>query len=81
MTIDDAHPDVRSPALSRRTVATSLAGLGALAALGIRPAAAETPAVRNIVLLHGLFADGSCWSEVIPLLQARASKSPRCRTP
>ena len=24
---------------------------------------------RNIVLLHGLFADGSCWSEVIPRLQ------------
>ena len=25
---------------------------------------------RNIVLLHGLFADGSCWSEVIARLQA-----------
>ena len=71
MTIDDAHPDFQPPALSRRTVATALAGLGALAALGIRPAAAETPTVRNIVLVHGLFADGSCWSEVIPLLQAK----------
>ncbi|WP_202032399.1 alpha/beta fold hydrolase [Agrobacterium vitis] len=26
---------------------------------------------RNVVLLHGLFADGSSWSEVIPLLQAQ----------
>jgi len=26
---------------------------------------------RNIVLVHGLFADGSCWSEVIPRLQAK----------
>lgn len=26
--------------------------------------------VDNIVLVHGLFADGSSWSEVIPLLQA-----------
>ncbi|MBO9713972.1 alpha/beta hydrolase [Sphingomonas sp.] len=26
---------------------------------------------RNVVLVHGLFADGSSWSEVIPLLQAR----------
>ena len=26
--------------------------------------------VRNVVLLHGLFADGSCWSEVIARLQA-----------
>ena len=25
---------------------------------------------RNVVLVHGLFADGSSWSEVIPLLQA-----------
>jgi pimeloyl-ACP methyl ester carboxylesterase len=27
------------------------------------------PAARNVVLLHGLFADGSSWSEVIPRLQ------------
>jgi pimeloyl-ACP methyl ester carboxylesterase len=26
---------------------------------------------RNVVLVHGLFADGSCWSEVIPRLQAQ----------
>jgi pimeloyl-ACP methyl ester carboxylesterase len=25
---------------------------------------------RNVVLVHGLFADGSCWFEVIPRLQA-----------
>jgi hypothetical protein len=25
---------------------------------------------RNVVLVHGLFADGSSWSEVIPRLQA-----------
>jgi pimeloyl-ACP methyl ester carboxylesterase len=25
---------------------------------------------KNVVLVHGLFADGSCWSEVIPRLQA-----------
>lgn len=28
------------------------------------------PRARNVVLVHGLFADGSCWSEVIPGLQA-----------
>jgi pimeloyl-ACP methyl ester carboxylesterase len=28
------------------------------------------PQARNVVLVHGLFADGSCWSEVIPKLQA-----------
>jgi pimeloyl-ACP methyl ester carboxylesterase len=29
------------------------------------------PRANNVVLVHGLFADGSSWSEVIPLLQAR----------
>jgi pimeloyl-ACP methyl ester carboxylesterase len=29
-----------------------------------------TPRAKNVVLVHGLFADGSCWSEVIPRLQA-----------
>lgn len=27
--------------------------------------------VKNVVLVHGLFADGSSWQKVIPLLQAR----------
>ncbi len=30
----------------------------------------QVPQARNVVLVHGLFADGSCWSEVIPRLQA-----------
>jgi hypothetical protein len=25
--------------------------------------------VKNVVLVHGAFADGSSWSKVIPLLQ------------
>ena len=29
------------------------------------------PQIRNVVLVHGLFADGSCWSEVIARLQSR----------
>src|SRR5215510_130483 len=29
------------------------------------------PKARNIVLVHGLFADGSCWSEVIARLQPK----------
>jgi pimeloyl-ACP methyl ester carboxylesterase len=31
---------------------------------------AQNSPARNIVLVHGLFADGSCWYEVIPRLQA-----------
>jgi pimeloyl-ACP methyl ester carboxylesterase len=32
--------------------------------------AADAQKARNVVLVHGLFADGSCWSEVIPRLQS-----------
>jgi pimeloyl-ACP methyl ester carboxylesterase len=33
-------------------------------------AAQAVPKARNAVLVHGLFADGSCWSDVIRRLQA-----------
>jgi len=36
---------------------------------GSHATAAATPAVRNIVLVHGAFADGSSWSPVISRLQ------------
>src|SRR4029453_1838935 len=40
-------------------------------ALLSRAACAQTaPKAKNVVLVHGLFADGSSWSEVIPRLQA-----------
>ena len=31
----------------------------------------STPNVKNIVLVHGAWADGSSWSKVVPLLQAK----------
>ncbi|HEY1980477.1 MAG TPA: alpha/beta fold hydrolase, partial [Xanthobacteraceae bacterium] len=58
--------------MSRRTFSTALL-TGAAASListrGMAANAAPTKA-RNVVLVHGLFADGSSWSEVIPRLQA-----------
>ncbi len=54
--------------LSRRTLFAGLAAGAALAAT--RPVFAATPPkVRNVVLVHGAYADGSSWSAVIPLLQ------------
>lgn len=43
----------------------------ALVAAPLSAVAQETkpPAVRNVVLVHGAWADGSSWSRVIPLLQ------------
>jgi len=58
--------------MDRRTFSTALL-VGAAASLtasrGIA-ANATPPKARNVVLVHGLFADGSCWSEVIARLQA-----------
>ncbi|MDN3276519.1 alpha/beta hydrolase [Frankia sp. RB7] len=58
--------------MTRRTFAAILAA-GATASLMSTRASAAVAAplkARNVVLVHGLFADGSCWSEVIPRLQA-----------
>jgi pimeloyl-ACP methyl ester carboxylesterase len=57
--------------INRRTF-VGMAAAGAASALVQRTAAAAEPVpkARNIVLVHGLFADGSCWTEVIPRLQA-----------
>ncbi|WP_246792702.1 alpha/beta hydrolase [Burkholderia perseverans] len=54
------------------------AGLAAAATFGAtaafaqdNPAAAPAAPIHNVVLVHGLYADGSSWAKVIPLLQAR----------
>ncbi len=57
--------------MNRRIFASGLALTTAAASLLPRGAvAASAPLARNVVLVHGLFADASCWSEVIPRLQA-----------
>src|SRR5262244_3068085 len=58
--------------MTRRTFATTVAAGAAVSLMSMRgPATAVAPLrARNVVLVHGLFADGSCWSEVIPRLQA-----------
>jgi pimeloyl-ACP methyl ester carboxylesterase len=37
--------------------------------------------VKNIVLVHGAFADGSSWSKVIPLLQKLGYKAVAVQNP
>ena len=49
-------------AFVRLTAASSLLSRSALAQT-------TTPRAKTVVLVHGLFADGSSWSEVIPRLQ------------
>lgn len=58
--------------MNRRAFSTALLAGAAASLVSSRGFAAPTLPVqaRNVVLVHGLFADGSCWSEVIPRLQA-----------
>ncbi len=53
----------------RTTGITKLAAAGALAFAGSTSMAAD--AVKNIVMVHGAWADGSSWAKVIPLLEER----------
>ena len=67
--------------MSRRTFATVLAA-GATVALMPPFARGESrPVARNVVLVHGLFADGSCWSEVIGRLQAAGLNATSVQNP
>jgi pimeloyl-ACP methyl ester carboxylesterase len=55
---------------TRRSFNTMLAA-GAAVSLAPQFTNAQTlPKASNIVLVHGLFADGSCWLDVIPHLQS-----------
>lgn len=56
--------------MTRRKLNCTLAAAAAVALLPGKVSSQELPRARNVVLVHGLFADGSCWSEVIPKLQA-----------
>jgi pimeloyl-ACP methyl ester carboxylesterase len=62
--------------------------VGAVAASSLLPSAADAqprpPAknpAKNIVLVHGLFADGSCWSEVIARLQPKGFRVTSVQNP
>jgi len=49
----------------------AISGLSFLIVLSATLSARAVAPVKNIVLVHGAFADGSSWSKVIPLLQAK----------
>lgn len=55
--------------IDRRTFSAGMMALAASTAL--ERADAAPVKVKNVVLVHGLFADGSCWLDVIGRLQAK----------
>jgi pimeloyl-ACP methyl ester carboxylesterase len=69
--------------IDRRTFSTSVL-LGAAASMvSTRGMAANAspPKARNVVLVHGLFADGSCWTDVIARLQVAGLNATSVQNP
>jgi pimeloyl-ACP methyl ester carboxylesterase len=56
--------------MDRRTFVGLTAATAASSLLSRTAFTQTAPKAKNVVLVHGLFADGSSWSEVIPRLQA-----------
>lgn len=68
--------------INRRHFSTALAA-GAAASLVSPFARAQTaaPRIRNVVLVHGAYADESCWSDVIGRLQAAGLRAMTVQNP
>jgi pimeloyl-ACP methyl ester carboxylesterase len=68
----NSRDDFPQEYLMNRRAFVSMVAAGAANTLiqGSAAAAEPAPKARNVVLVHGLFADGSSWSAVIPRLQA-----------
>jgi pimeloyl-ACP methyl ester carboxylesterase len=66
--------------MDRRAV-MRMAMAGAASSLLGHAAAQTAPQAKNVVLIHGLFADGSCWSEVIARLQAKGLQATSVQNP
>src|SRR5215831_10153666 len=58
--------------ISRRDFSLAVVASAATSLISTRAMAAQAAPLkaRNVVLVHGLFADGSSWTEVISRLQA-----------
>jgi pimeloyl-ACP methyl ester carboxylesterase len=70
-------------AINRRTFSAALVASAAASLTSTRGMAVTATATkaRNVVLVHGLFADGSCWSDVIPRLQAAGLNATAVQNP
>src|ERR1700753_4463943 len=69
--MNDAEKTQANYHMNRRMFVGMAAAGAASIALPRIARAQSAPKARNVVLVHGLFADGSCWTEVIARLQAK----------
>jgi hypothetical protein len=69
--------------IDRRTFsATFIAGVASSLFIRSTKAQAQSPVgARNVVLVHGAYADGSCWSEVIGRLQLTGKNATAVQNP
>jgi pimeloyl-ACP methyl ester carboxylesterase len=67
--------------MNRRTFSARILGGLVLASLGPLARAQSAAPVRNVVLVHGAYADGSCWSDVIALLQGMGLRATAVQNP
>lgn len=69
--------------MNRRTFSKALAAGAAATVVASHAAAAVVApaAARNVVFVHGLFADGSSWSEVVARLQAKGMNATSVQNP
>jgi pimeloyl-ACP methyl ester carboxylesterase len=78
-TVDEGTRQMRI--LQKLAVAAVAMLSAALAAPSAQAQTAPPVEARNVVLIHGAWADGSSWSEVIPLLQAAGLKVTAVQNP
>jgi pimeloyl-ACP methyl ester carboxylesterase len=70
--------------MNRRSFSAALVAGAAASLISTKHTSAASTApvkARNVVLVHGLFADGSCWSEVIAQLQAAGLNATAVQNP
>jgi pimeloyl-ACP methyl ester carboxylesterase len=67
--------------ITRRAFSAALVAGVATTLVGRPRAALAAVLARNVVLVHGAYADGSCWSEVIGRLQAAGLRATAVQNP
>jgi pimeloyl-ACP methyl ester carboxylesterase len=79
----NSRDDLRQSCPMNRRTFVNMVAAGAASTLiqGSAAVAQSAPKARNVVLVHGLFADGSSWSEVIARLQAAGLNATAVQNP
>ncbi len=67
--------------MDRRSFSATLVAGAAVSLLSRKGLAQAPSSIGNVVLVHGAYADGSCWSDVIAILQSAGLKATAVQNP